>query len=648
MRRPKPSARAWHSVSHPMTGDTPQRKVRLRRTLIMSAFGIALVLLMWQGARLAREQALTELHHVAGNALQLSRANLVGYLTRHDYLPHLLATRESVRRFLSQRENERAPRALNQLLDRSRAYADVSDIYLLDHDGTTIAASNWQRTDSFMGQNYAFRGYYRQAINGRSGRFHALGTQSGARGYYFSAPVRASGHTSDMPPDGVMVVKVGLEEIEREWQSLDATLLVADINGIIFMSSDPALRLTALQPLSESARKGLLSTRRYTDEPLPASGLEVIETLPGGARHVRLGDQDYLNLSQPLARFNWSLNILQPMTPITQAQWLGALGAGGSWMLIALGSAIGWQRHRLRRERERFAERERNTLAHARDELERHVAARTRELVASNHHLSQEIEERKRAEESLRQTRDELVQAARLAVLGQLAASINHELNQPLGAIRAYADNARTLLARHRIEDADTNLAQISELVERMAAISAQLRQFSRKGSETLTDVSAQACFDYALRLFRARLEESSITVVSHMDEATCWVRADPVRLEQVLVNLIGNAQQAMNDRVERQLILVVEKNAERVILSVADSGPGLSEEALEHLFEPFYTTRPAGSGLGLGLSISQRIISDLGGHLKARNRSEGGALFVIQLPAAHPPALPSENSADV
>ncbi|REC93979.1 sensor histidine kinase [Kushneria indalinina] len=616
--------------------------------LVVLAVSIALLLVMWQGARLAREWALAELHHTAGNALQLSRANLTGYLTRHDYLPHLLATRESVRRFLAQPHDIRDVPALNRLLNRSRAYADVSDIYLLDRGGTTIAASNWQRADSFMGQNYAFRGYYRQAISGHGGRFHALGTQSGKRGYYFSAPVWANGRTSETPPDGVMVVKVGLEGIEREWQSLDATLLVTDANGIIFMASNPDLRLTALKPLSEGVRRGLLATRRYTDDPLPEAGFDVLETLPGGARLMRLDGRDYLNLSQPLARFNWRLNILQPLAPVTQAQWLGALGAGGSWMLLALGGAIGWQRRRLRRERERFAERERHTLAHARDELERHVEARTRELMGSNRQLSQEIEERKRAEESLRQTRDELVQAARLAVLGQLAASINHELNQPLGAIRAYADNARILLERGRPEAAADNLVQISELVERMAAISAQLRQFSRKGDDTLTDVSAQACFDYALRLFRARLEAADIRVRLQMSEATCWVRADSVRLEQVLVNLIGNAQQAMCDSAERQLILSAEHRDEWVILSVADSGPGLSAEALDHLFEPFYTTRAAGKGLGLGLSISQRIISDLGGRLEARNRPEGGALFIIHLPAvATPRALPPETPAN-
>ncbi|WP_251975979.1 sensor histidine kinase [Salinicola avicenniae] len=593
-----------------------------------------LALTAWQGALLAREQALESLIQSAGNDLRLSQANLTGYLTRHDYLPHLLATRESVRRFLAQSPAEREPVPLNRLLDRTRARAGVYDVYLLNRSGTAIAASNWQRPDSFLGHNYAFRGYYRQAINGRGGRFHALGTQSGARGYYFSAPVwDADSHAGDAP-DGVMVVKVGLDAIEAEWQRLGARLLVTDINGIVFMASDPALRLTAMQPLSDSARRGLRTTRRYADEPLPDLGLEITESLAEGARLIRLENAEYLSLSRPMARFNWSLRILKPLTPVIRAQWLGALGAGGAWMLLALGGAIGWQRQRLRRERERFAERERNTLAQARDELERHVATRTEELLASNRHLSQEIEERKRAEESLRQTRDELVQAARLAVLGQLAASINHELNQPLTAIRAYADNARILLERDRPAEATANLVQIAELIERMATISAQLRQFSRQGSERLTQVSVQACFDYALRLFHSRLVESNLRVNKCWAAQTLWVRADPVRLEQVLVNLIGNALQAMHDTEDPHLELSATRDGGWVTLGVADNGTGLTEEGLTHLFEPFYTTRAAGKGLGLGLSISQRIITDLGGRLEAQNREAGGALFLIHLPA--------------
>ena len=257
----------------------------------------------------------------------------------------------------------------------------------------------------------------------------------------------------------------------------------------------------------------------------------------------------------------------------------------------------------------------------------------------TNRRLSGEIEERKRAEESLRQTRDELIQAAKLAMLGQLAAGINHELNQPLAAIRAYAENARIFLARERPASADTNLEQIIELTARMSEISAQLRQFSRKSGETLTAVSPEACFDYALRLFQARLREAGVEVIRRWPEEPCWVRADLVRLEQVLVNLIGNALQAMAATAGPRLELSIAVQAERVVMSVADNGPGIPDEHLGQIFEPFFTTKPTGKGLGLGLSISSRIIDDLGGSLSAANCPEGGARFTIRLPRHDTPA---------
>ncbi|BBI70884.2 hypothetical protein HAALTHF_08200n [Vreelandella aquamarina] len=224
-----------------------------------------------------------------------------------------------------------------------------------------------------------------------------------------------------------------------------------------------------------------------------------------------------------------------------------------------------------------------------RDELEVSVERRTRDLVASNQRLSDEIEERRRAEANLRQTQDELIQAAKLAVLGQLAAGINHELNQPLAAIRAYAENARRFIELSRIESADANLAQIVELTERMADISAQLRQFSRKSSERQETISVQACIEYALRLFHSRLKEGSVQVEQQWAEATLWVNADLVRLEQVLVNLIGNALQAMKETPSPVLTLRAEVIKDQVVISVADNGPGITKQHLGHIFEPFY-----------------------------------------------------------
>lgn len=610
---------------------------RRSRQLLWLLVPLGLVLAMWQAALLARDQALHELRQDAENELRLSAASLVGHLSRHDYLPALLASREMVRRFLASPSSQ-DPMPLNRLLDRFRATAGVSDIYLIDRHGDTVAASNWHRPDTFIGQNYAFRSYFQEAIAGHAGRFYGLGVQSRERGYYFSAPVWLDDTAPDARPDGVMVIKVLLDALEASWAEQDAELLVTDEDDIIFMASRPALRMRALQPLSGDEREALRDTRRYADEPLDPAGIEISG---GPGEHSRqvgftqgpLAENDYLGLSRPMPAFGWEMHILKPLAPVHQAQWLAALLAGGLYGVVALAGGIGWQRLRLRREREQFADRERRTLARARDELELNVQRRTRDLVETNRRLSGEIEERRRAEERLRQTRDELIQAAKLAVLGQLAAGINHELNQPLAAIRAYAENANAFLARHRSEPASANLAQIIELTDRMAEISAQLRQFSRKSGDRPTSVSVPACFDYALRLFQSRLRDAGVAVVRDWPEEEVWVRGDLVRLEQVLVNLIGNALQAMAQTQAPRLQLSIETDDSEVRVGVTDNGPGIAEAHLGRIFEPFFTTKAPGSGLGLGLSISARIIDDLGGRLAADNAPGGGARFTIILP---------------
>ena len=607
------------------------------RLLWLMAISIGLIFCMWQAAMLAREQALTNLQDDAENELRLSAANLNGYLLRYDYLPQMLSTREGIQRFLASSDGQ-DPMPLNLLLDRFRFTAGVSDVYLLDRNAYTIAASNWHRPNTFIGHNYAFRSYYTEAIAGRQGRFYGLGTQSLERGYFFSAPVWLDDTSPDAKPDGVLVIKVLLDDVEESWAEQDAELFVTDSDNIIFMASHPELRMNALYPLNDEEREALRATRRYAMEPLTPSGIELEMPYGPGSylvsfAHGPLSNERYLSITRPIPEFGWEMHILKPLTPVISAQWIAALMAGGLYGVVTLGAGIGWQRLRLRREREAFAERERHTLARVRDELEVSVERRTRDLVASNQRLSDEIDERRRAEANLRQTQDELIQAAKLAVLGQLAAGINHELNQPLAAIRAYGENARRFMALARYEKADANLEQIVELTERMADISAQLRQFSRKSSERQETISIQACIDYALRLFQSRLRESNITIIQDWPDETLWVKGDLVRLEQVLVNLISNALQAMKTSPTAQLTLSAHILKNQVIISVADNGPGIPQEHLNHIFEPFFTTKAPGSGLGLGLSISSRIMDDLGGKLQVVNQPEGGARFTITLP---------------
>jgi two-component system C4-dicarboxylate transport sensor histidine kinase DctB len=625
------------------------RQRRLSRRLAIALLLLGLVVCIWQAARIAHEQALANLRDDAHNELRLSAANLKGYLLRYDYLPQMLASRESVQRFLATPETQN-PMPLNLQLDRFRFTAGVSDVYLLDRDGTTVAASNWHRSNTFIGQSYAFRPYYKDAIAGGEGRFYGLGTQSLARGYYFSAPVWLDHAGPDARPEGVVVVKILLDEVEKGWSAQNAEFLVTDRDNIIFMASRKRLRMNALQPLSHAKRRTLKDTRRYAQEPLKASGIRVERTYRDNVRLVNfargpLAKGRYLNLTRPLPEFGWNMHILKPLDPVIQAQWLAALLAGGLYGVVALAGGIGWQRLRLRREREAFAERERRTLARVRDELEDSVARRTRDLTASNQQLSAEIDERRRAETNLRQTQDELIQAAKLAVLGQLAAGINHELNQPLAAIRAYSENARRFIELSRLEQADTNLEQIIELTHRMADISAQLRQFSRKSSERHERITVQSCVEYALRLFQSRLHDGQIHLVKHLPEASMWVTGDLVRLEQVIVNLISNALQAVQLTAAPTLSITLETQHEHACLRVADNGPGIAEAHLPQVFEPFFTTKAPGAGLGLGLSISTRIMEDLGGRLSVANRPEGGAEFTLTLPLSPPPAAALEIS---
>ncbi|MGP9500412.1 sensor histidine kinase [Halomonas sp. AOP43-D1-4] len=629
-------------------------KHRRWKGIWLVAITLGLILVMWQAAHLAREQAISTLQEDAENELRLSVANLNGYLLRYDYLPQMLATREGVQRFLASPETQNAM-PLNLLLDRFRFTAGVSDVYLLDRDANTIAASNWHRPNTFLGHNYAFRSYYTEAIAGRQGRFYGLGVQSLERGYFFSAPVWLDDTSPDAQPSGVIVIKVLLDEVEEGWAEQDAELLVTDNDNIIFMASRPELRMNALYALSDEQRQTLRDTRRYAIEPLSPSGINIDAPYGPDSALVSfsqgpLSSSRYLSLTRPVVEFGWHMHILKPLTPVVRAQWIAALMAGGLYGMIVLGGGIGWQRLRLRREREAFAERERHTLALVRDELEASVERRTHDLVASNQRLSNEIEERRRAEANLRQTQDELIQAAKLAVLGQLAAGINHELNQPLAAIRAYGENARRFLTLSRVDQADANLEQIVDLTKRMADISAQLRQFSRKSSERQETISVQACIEYALRLFQGRLRDGHVTVEQHWPKETLWVTGDLVRLEQVLVNLISNALHAMQETSEPRLILSAALNEKQVTINVMDNGPGIGDQHLTQIFEPFFSTKAPGSGLGLGLSISSRIMDDLGGKLQAVNRDPTGACFIISLPFAPPihapvPSTQQENN---
>lgn len=322
------------------------------------------------------------------------------------------------------------------------------------------------------------------------------------------------------------------------------------------------------------------------------------------------------------------MNILAPRALVNrQVRTVVAIGGAALLVLMLL---LGLMMQRRRHYLDRIA-----FEAKARRELEMRVIERTSDLEGLNSRLRQEVLEREQAQQELVQAQDELVQTSKLTALGTMSASISHELNQPLAAIRSYAENAEVLLDHQRTEDARGNLKLISELTGRMASIIAHLRAFARRDRHAPESVALQPALDDALALLAKRRRAMEVELIRDLPDATLWVQAGETRLRQVLGNLIANALDALTEKgPPRRLWISAEQTAEGVNLYIRDNGPGFSQEALARAREPFFTTKTRTQGLGLGLAICDTLMRALGGELLFANHPSGGAVLTLRLRA--------------
>ncbi len=523
---------------------------------------------------------------------------------------------------------------LNQHLQYVNSVAETEDLYLINAEGLAIAASNWDQTLTFIGSNYSFRPYFQQAIAGQPARYFALGVDSGKRGYYFSAPVGPS----DNKPIGVAVVKVAMDKIEANWREHPLKLLVADNNGVVFSSNEPNWLFSTLRSIDQGEIRDIQKNQQY-----PVDALKPLDI--GGdatfADHSLLtiksgsNTDEYAVVEQNLPSLGWTLYGLADTAAIKQQALIQtAVATLFGLLLWLLAMGVWWRRINLT---EQFAFRHKTeaALIEARDKLEHRVNKRTEALRQTNSELKNEISERRQAEDMLRRTQNELIHAARLATLGNLSSGISHELNQPLAAISHYADNALHFSEQHQKDDVESNLREISKLTERMAEITTHLKHYSRKTDDALETVNLGDAARNALALLQPRIQSLDVTVENSVANEI-MVRANSVRLEQVFVNLLTNALDAMMQTDSKILRLQQHDFEGEVNIEVHDSGTGIDADAMEHIFESFYTTKPVGMGLGLGLSISYSIVQRFGGALSVENSELGGACFSMRLKSAH------------
>ncbi|MBU3059168.1 sensor histidine kinase [Pseudomonas indica] len=567
--------------------------------------------LLWPLQHLAERYYSDELIQQNSQTLDLYVANLLGTLRRYEVLPQILGDLPALRSALLQPDDPATLNAANRLLKRVRGQTGADVIYLMDNRGKTLGASNWDHEDSFVGRNFAFRPYFREAIAGRLGRFFGLGTTSGKRGYYFAAAVRDGEQVL-----GALVVKVDLDHTENLWGHTPEQLRVTDANGVVILTSRPEWRFRATRPLDERERNEVAA-----NQPYPTLAPKALE----------LDDKAWLIQSRELEETGWTVSILAP-TSLIERPVRNVVAIGGAALLVLV-LLVGLLMQRRRHYLERIA-----LDARARRELEIRVLERTRDLEALNSRLKQEVLEREQAQQELVRAQDELVQAGKLSALGTMSASISHELNQPLAAIRSYAENAGVLLDHGRTDDARGNLRLISELTERMASIIAHLRAFARRDRHAPESIALQPALEDALALLAKRRRALDVELIRDIPDATLWVQAGETRLRQVLGNLLANALDALAEKAPpRRIWLSVEQNADGIALQLRDNGPGFSTEALQRAREPFFTTKTSAQGLGLGLAICDSLMRAIGGELLLDNHPDGGALLTLRLRAGVP-----------
>lgn len=652
------------------------------------------------------------------------KTSLLATIDRHLYLPQVLASDPRIVKSLSLLEGETGSStdgvSSSKLLEQINRKAGSDEIFLMDTSGTTHYSSNYTTETSFVGMNYGYRPYFRDALDGESGFYFAVGATSGIPGLFLSAPVYSEGGKTL----GVIVVKIDLRKLEKSWKASGDSVWVTDKRGIIFLASNAHWHYATLQPLSEAVMSKLAETRQYGSGPVTPLK-RVTEWQSDGWSTLDLGsDGPQLVFDSPIPDYPWRMHYRVPLAEVqTQVQWKQSM-----IVLLYAGFAVGSLFYRERRRRTHAQ----NALARLTAERESHQRAiiqntdvgllnldnhlrplflneRARKLFRlgsddpfhdpaeliqpwhpqeagngswraegvssdgtrfpilytlnpirvgkhnefiltvqdvteltatqqalqdANKALERRVQERT---QELEEAQAELARNQNLAALGRMSAAIAHEINQPITSLSNFIASSRMLLARNKLEAVDENLLKTEDLVDRLSKLSRQLRIFSGKRNTGSSLVSLQPPVHYALELLGPRLESEQVSCGQSLPK-DYQVRANAMVLEQIIVNLLTNAVDALANQADACIdiwLTEIEALPRKVSLSIEDNGPGMDDEQLNHLFEPFFTTKPTGKGLGLGLAISYSLACDIGAELTVSSCLGKGTCFSLILPIA-------------
>jgi two-component system C4-dicarboxylate transport sensor histidine kinase DctB len=531
----------------------------------------------------------------AEGRLSLYRSTVVAELDRFSHLTFVLARDPFVMETAA--GGPTAP--LDGRLASFASQSGLDAIYLMDFEGLTISASNAGSARSFVGQNYSFRPYFQDALAGGTGRFYGIGATTGLPGYFIAESV-----VSDLGEAlGVIAIKIDLTRLENSWREGGEQVLLTNADGVVLLASNPDWRYRTLTPLDAGQRAAIAEARQF-----PGQALDPLDWREGPGDSAVIGGMEVIHLASSDLPHGWQLHYFASVDPVATRSWLATVIA----VMIAGGVALVF-----------LMRRNAQTQA-ALTALEREEA----ELRRAYDLLAVEIDDRRAAERRLERTRDELARASRLAALGQLAASVTHELGQPITAMRNH-------LAAAEMGGSERAIPSLAGLVERMEGITRQLKFFANPGEDALKPVDLVQAMREALKLVAPNLDTHAVELVQDLPDGPVVVQGNALRIEQVMVNILRNAIDAMEDGDRRELTVRVGSAGGLAWFAVADRGHGLGQSSLLELQEPFVTSRESGQGMGLGLAISAGIVKEHHGVMTARNRDGGGAVFRVEIPLA-------------
>ena len=519
--------------------------------------------------------------------LALYSGNLQSELRQSAIVPQLLARDPTLIGALNSADYSQSTQRLISFIEEIGA----ASLMLLDRDGRTVAATDRNR----LGESHRNQPHFVNALRGQGTIFTAAPREVGGFVFHYSRRVQSGSEVL-----GVIAVEVDLQKFERAWAGISDALIVTDSEGSIILATEPRWRgrseeeALARENPKSAIERAIRATTDWT-------------ALPPDAY---LQGEAVMRTENRIAFRGWRMVSFTTYTSVRER-------VNGVLALEIMGFAI--------------------LLAFAFYFLNRRSAFRvalfqreSAELRALNLRLQREIAERERVQETLAVAEQTLEQSSKLAALGEMSAAVSHELNQPLAAMKTYLAGARLLLNRNRPDEALSAFGRIDGLIERMSAITRQLKSYARKGAAELSPVDMGLALTSSLSMMEPQLRQRQVEITRIIPDETVFVMGDRMRIEQVLVNLLRNALDATKLERNPQVDIIL-ATGDTATLTVRDNGPGIEDK--DRLFEPFYTTKQAGDGVGLGLAISSGIVNDLGGRLTARNGQAGGAVFEMQLP---------------